>query len=97
MVYDKKTGRPVEGVAFNVLRPGVTTQMWINANFDKRLVAAQGVSDKSGMVTLGRNLEKGKTYSFMAARESYQVVRYESLRITPTSPEPLKITIKLTR
>lgn len=97
MIYDNKTNQPVEGAAFNVLRPGVTTQMWIDSNFDSRLVVSQGISDKTGMVTLSRNLEKGNVYSFVAARESYQVVRYESLRITQTSPEPLKITIKLTR
>lgn len=97
MIYDKGNGRPVEGAAFTVLIPGVTTQEWISSNFDMSLVAAEGVSDKSGMVTLSRNLEKGKAYSFMVARESYKVVRYETLGVTKASPEPLKITVKLTR
>lgn len=97
MVYDKGNGRPLEGAAFTVLLPGVTTQQWINSDFDMSLVAAEGVSNGSGMVTLSRNLEKGKTYSFMVARESYRVVRYETLSVTEASPEPLKITVKLTR
>lgn len=97
MIYDKRTGQPVEGAAFTVLRPGVTTQQWIASDFDSSLITAMGVSDNSGMVALSQSLEKGKTYSFMVARESYNVERYESLSITGTSPEPLKVTVKLTR
>ncbi|MBI5125190.1 MAG: hypothetical protein HZA70_03035 [Planctomycetes bacterium] len=97
MIYDNKNGQPIEGAAFTVLRPGVTTQEWISSEFNMELVAAMGVSDKSGMVVLSQSLEKGKTYSLMVARESYNVVRHETLSITEASPEPLKITVKLKR
>ncbi|PIP02722.1 MAG: hypothetical protein COW18_02030 [Zetaproteobacteria bacterium CG12_big_fil_rev_8_21_14_0_65_54_13] len=97
MVYDQATGTPVAGAAFSVLQPGISTAQWISAGFDKRFVASHGISDASGMVALHPSLLNGKSYSFVIARESYKVVRYESLTITTTSPEPLKITVKLKR
>lgn len=97
MIYDNNNGQPVEGAAFTILRPGVTTQKWISSEFNMELVAAMGVSDKSGMVVLSKSLEKGKTYSLMVARQSYEVVRHETLSITEASPDPLKITVKLKR
>jgi len=95
MIYDKATGRPVEGVAFTVLRPGVKPREWISSGYDMKLVAAMGVSDAGGMATLSDNLIKGKTYSFMVAGIGYNTVAYETLAITDRSSEPLKITVKL--
>jgi hypothetical protein len=97
MIFDKSNGRPVAGVALTVLRPGVTTQDWIASKFDTGLIASQGISDASGMVSLSPNLKKGNTYSLMAVHPSYKAVRYESLQVTQSSPEPLKITLNLVK
>lgn len=97
MVYDNATGRPVEGAAFTVLKPGVTTREWVASGHDMKLVAAMGVSNAGGMVTLSNNLMKGKTYSFMVAGIGYKTITYEKLAITDKSREPLKITVKMSR
>ena len=95
MVYDNATGQPVEGAVFTVLMPGVTTREWISSGHDMKLVAAMGISNASGMVTLSNNLTKGKTYSLMVAGIGYNTVTYETLAITNKSSEPLKITVKM--
>jgi hypothetical protein len=97
MIYDGVTGRPVEGAEFVVLRPGVTTQKWITSRNDPTLVAAKGISNDSGMVVLDQNLIKGNTYSFVVVHDSYKMVRYETLSITATSQNPLKVTVKLSK
>ncbi len=97
VVLDQASGRPLDGAAFTVLKPGVSTGQWQASRFDSELIAARGLSDASGMVVLDANLEKGKTYSFMVARPAYKIVRYETLSITATSRQPLKITVKLQR
>ena len=94
-VYDKQTGQPVAGAAFTVLRPGITTGQYLASDFDSNLVAAMGVSDDSGMVVLSQSLQNGQTYSVMVAHASYKVLRFESLSIAATSPDPLKVTAKL--
>lgn len=97
VVLDQASGRPLDGAAFTVLKPGVSTGQWQASRFDSDLIAARGISDASGMVVLDANLEKGKTYSFMVARPAYKIVRYETLSITAASRQPLKITVKLQR
>lgn len=97
MVSDKATGKPVNAAAFTVLQPGVSTARWIASGYDMALVAAMGVSDAAGMVTLDKSLHNGKTYSLMVVGPSYMPVRYEALVITAQSQEPLKISVKLQR
>jgi hypothetical protein len=94
MVHDRED-RPLAGAMFTVLRPGVTTQSWEESRFERGLVVAQGISGDTGRATLDKPLVRGKTYAFVVSREGYRTVRFESLEISATTPEPLRIAVKL--
>ncbi len=94
MIFDRED-RPLAGALFTVLRPGVTTQSWEESRFERGLVVAQGVSGDTGRATLDKPLTRGKRYAFVVSRDGYRTVRFESLEISSTSPEPLRISVKL--
>lgn len=95
MVYDKASGKPLAGAKFYVLQPGMSARDWGALRYGAKYVLAQGTSNASGMVSFDKSLDKGKTYSFLVAREGYKAVSFDNLSIGPDSPEPLKITIRL--
>jgi hypothetical protein len=94
-VLDGKSKKPIKGVLFFVLEPGVTAQEWIDADFpdDKLYTAAE--SDAQGTFACERKLDRNVTYSVLVGAKGYKPLSVDDFVIGDKEEDPVSLTIKL--
>jgi hypothetical protein len=89
--------RLVTGAMIAFLTPGVTTQQWVDADFDESMIHASGASDRSGEFHLDAKVTPGEQYSVIVVHDNYQAVQVDNYEIPADSTDPYELTVTMER
>lgn len=88
--------RKVNGALIVALRPGATSQDWVDAEYDESMIYASANSNRSGEYQLSADLAAGQAYTIIAVQDDYFPVVQENYLIpaNATSPHILNISMQ---
>jgi hypothetical protein len=89
--------RSPHGAAVFLLQPGVTLDDWVRAQFDERLIYAQGATTHDGSFALDKRVETGRTYAVLVIHEEYQPAREEAWAVPAGASDPWRLEVSLER
>lgn len=96
-VVDKKTRKPIKGATVLVLKPGVTLTAFINGGQKEKDVFTAGQSDSQGQFSLSVALTRGETYALIIVAKGYKATGHQGLTIANDAPDPLTLTVTMTK
>jgi len=96
-VTDKKTKKPIKGATVLVLNPGVTIQNFIRGGQKDRDVYTAGQTDSQGEFALESPLARGEAYALIVVAKGYKATGHEGFTIAADAPDPLVLTITMTK
>ena len=96
-VTDKKTKKPIKGATVLALNPGVTIQNFIRGGQKDRDVYTAGQTDSQGEFVLENSLARGETYALIVAAKGYKATGHEGFTVAADAPDPLVLTITMTK
>jgi hypothetical protein len=97
-VYDQDNRRvAISGALITFLRPGVSIDKWVNANYSQALVQASGISDASGAFQLDAKIAPGERYSIVVVYDAYEPIYEESYAIPANAADPYRLDIAMQR
>jgi hypothetical protein len=96
-IYDTRTGRPIIHAVFLVLNPGISVAQWVDYNYAPSDILGYAETNRDGEFALAQDLDRNVAYSFVAWALSYQGHSQDGFVVTEDDPDPVELTIELTR
>jgi len=97
VITDADTQNPIYGAVFIVLNPGVSIQQWLDYGYTPSDMLATAKTNRKGEFSLSTPLKRNQTYSVIAWALSYQGYGDDGFVIGPDDPDPVELTIELSR
>jgi hypothetical protein len=97
LVRDKKTRKPIRGAVILVLKPGVTIQRFLDRGQKDSDVLTAGQTDSKGKFVIEKALQRGTSYSLIVVARGYKPVGQDGMQISANDPNPLELTITMTK
>lgn len=95
-VYDANNSRRgIAGALVIVLKPGVSLDTWMSAQFDDSMILARGASTSDGAYQLDSRLKTGDSYALTVVRQGYIPLRQNAFQIPAGSTDPYTLDIPL--
>jgi hypothetical protein len=91
---DATSGQPVSGVLY-ALTPGTRSQDWIDKQYPDNLVYTYGLTDNQGNLRLPRPLERGSSYTLIAAADGYVPVIQEAMAVDEMTPAVVEVNLRM--
>jgi len=96
-VKDAKTKKGIKGALILVLNPDVTVQDFVDGGQKDEDVFTAAKTDGKGQFELEAPLARNAAYSIIIVAKGYQPIAQDGLEITDDDPNPLELTITLTK
>lgn len=96
-VTDKKTKKPIKNAVILILEPGVTIQDFIDGGQKDADVYTAAKTDSKGLFALEDTLERGTEYSIIVVAKGYKPTGVDGFVIGDDDPDPLDLTITMTK
>jgi len=93
-LVDAASGSPLAGVLY-ALTPGVSSQQWIDAQYPDSMVYSYALTDAQGNFTLPQTLERGSSYTLIAAADGYAPVIQDSMAVDENTQAVVEMTLRL--
>jgi len=97
VVTDKKTKKPIKGAVILVLNPGITIQKFIDGGQKKKDVYTAGQTDSKGQFVLQAQMERNVEYSIIITAKGYKPTGGDEVVITDEDPDPLELTVTMSK
>jgi hypothetical protein len=97
VIIDADTQNPIAGAVFVVLNPGLTAGEWAQYGYPPSDMLATAKANRKGEFTVLKQLKRNVTYSIIAWALSYQQYDDDSFVIGPDDPDPVELTIEMSR
>ena len=89
--------RKVAGAMIVFLTPGVSTQAWIDADFDESMMHASGTSDRNGEFQLDAKVAPGERYGVIVVHDDYKPIQVDDYEIPADSSDPYELDVTMER
>jgi hypothetical protein len=96
-VKDKKSKKPVKAAVVIVLVPGVTIQDFIDGGQSDEDVFTGAKSDSKGNFVIEDPLEREVEYSLIIVAKGYKPVGQDGFFIAEDEPEPVELTVTMSK
>lgn len=93
-LVDAASGSPLAGVLY-ALAPGVSSQQWIDAQYPDSMVYSYVLTDPQGSFTLPQTLERGSSYTLIAAADGYAPVIQDNMAVDDSTSAIVEMTLRL--
>ncbi len=93
-LVDAASGSPLAGVLY-ALQPGVSSQQWIDAQYIDSMIYSYALTDAEGNFTLPQTLERGSSYTLIAAADGYAPVIQDSMPVDESTQAVVEMTLRL--
>lgn len=93
-LVDAASGSPLAGVLY-ALQPGVSSQQWIDQQYPDSMVYSYALTDAQGNFTLPQTLERGSSYTLIAAADGYAPVIQDSMAVDDSTSAVVEMTLRL--
>ncbi len=96
VVHDADNARKtIPGATIVFLKPGVTIQQWVDADFDDKMIAATGKSTRGGKFQLDAKLVPGESYGVVVVHDDYQPLQQDAFEIPRDAADPYELDVPL--
>ncbi len=96
-VKDAKTKKGIKGAVILILNPGLTVQDFVDGGQKDEDVFTAAKTDGKGQFELEAPLARSMAYSVIVVAKGYQPIAQDGLEIADDDPDPLELTITLTK
>lgn len=93
-LVDAASGSPLAGVLY-ALQPGVSSKQWIDQQYPDSMVYSYALTDAQGNFTLPQTLERGSSYTLIAAADGYAPVIQDSMAVDDSTSAVVEMTLRL--
>jgi hypothetical protein len=93
-LVDAASGSPLAGVLY-ALAPGVSSQQWIDAQYPDSMVYSYVLTDAQGSFTLPQTLERGSSYTLIAAADGYAPVIQDNMAVDDSTSAIVEMILRL--
>lgn len=87
----------ISGALVIFLKPGISVNQWVRANYDETMIYAQGTSDRAGDYQLDKTVERGAIFSIVVYRDGYATVTADDYEIPAEADEPYALDASMQR
>jgi hypothetical protein len=93
-LVDAASGSPLAGVLY-ALTPGTSSQQWIDAQYPDSMVYSFALTDAQGGFTLPQTLERGSSYTLIAASDGYAPVIQDNMAVDDSTSAVVEMILRL--